>query len=346
MNKTITPFAQHFQDALQAYLKGPSEHPNSARLIGREALESGISKLDLVRTYDEAMMALSNTDLTVVKNMQYQLSAGGCFIVEALAVLEEQSMRDKQTAYEALQRANEELERKSTCYSKLLIESRQLAHKLLLVQEEERREISRELHDEVAQILAGIHVRLAALKEQGSISQQNLEQSICQTQQMIEESVVVVHRYARKLRPALLDDLGLCPALRSFIKELPRPNELEIIFTEANEVEKMDNVRRTVFYRVTQEALQNIVHHAEAKCATVELLEIQNGIRLVVHDDGKAFAVDEVFASKDYTRLGLIGMKERVEMVSGKFSIDSAPGKGTTVSAEIPFLANFEESSL
>jgi signal transduction histidine kinase len=352
MKKKITPFAQQYQEALRVHLGEPSLNnglSNAARILGREAVERGMGVLDIARVHDQAMLVITGKPSADASHPPNQPSAGGAFLLESLAAVEVQNEQTHQAISEALKRGEQQLAEKSVRYDELLAESRllqsqsqQLAHKILLAQEEERKEISRELHDEVAQILAGVNVRLAALREIGVLGHQSLEQSILQAQQLVEQSVDTVHRFARKLRPAMLDDLGLIPALRSLIKELSHPEKLKIRFKAVDEVENLDNMRRTILYRVAQEALLNVVHHADAKYATVELLEIPGGIRLVVYDDGKAFQVDD---PKNYQRLGLIGMKERVEMVRGKFSIDSAPGKGTTVTAEIPALVNLEESS-
>jgi signal transduction histidine kinase len=355
MKTEITPFAQQYQEALRVHLGEPSlDHgpSNAARILGREAVECGMGVLDIARIHDQAMLVITGESSADASHPPDQPSAGGTFLLESLAAVEVQNEQTHQATSEALKRGEQQLAEKSVRYDELLAESRllqaqsqQLAHKILLAQEEERKEISRELHDEVAQILAGVNVRLAALRKIGVLGHQSLEQSILQTQQLVEQSVDTVHRFARKLRPAMLDDLGLIPALRSFIKELPRPKALKIRFKVVDEVEELDNMRRTVFYRVAQEALLNVVHHADATYATVELLTIPGGIRLVVHDDGKAFRVDDVFYSKNCGRLGLIGMKERVDMVGGKFFIESTLETGTTIRADIPFLINFEENN-
>ncbi|MGZ0709199.1 histidine kinase [Coraliomargarita sp. W4R53] len=349
----ISSYAQQYQQALRRHLEEASfgsEHLNAARSLGREAVESGLNVLDIVRIHDQAMRAIEAKPSAETKPPSDELSAGGAFLLESLAEVEVQNRQRYEATRDALELRERELANKSASYDELLVESRrlqeqsqQLSHRILLAQEEERREISRELHDQVAQILAGVNVRLAALREIGVLGRQNLERSLVQTQQMIEESVDTVHRFALRLRPTMLDDLGLIPSLRSFIKELPRSEKLEINFTGVNEVEAMDNVRRTVFFRVAQEALRNVVQHADATSATVELTEIPGGIRLIVQDDGKAFQVE---SSKNYQRLGLIGMKERVGIVGGKFSIESTPDQGTIVCAEIPFLANLEVGSL
>jgi signal transduction histidine kinase len=92
-----------------------------------------------------------------------------------------------------------------------------------------------------------------------------------------------------------------------------------------------------VLYRVAQEALTNVVRHARARCATVLIRKTSDAVRLEICDDGKSFSVDRMLAAKQGGRLGLLGMRERVEMVGGRFVIESTPGKGTTVSVEIPF---------
>lgn len=227
--------------------------------------------------------------------------------------------------------------------------SRRLAHQVLLAQEKERKEISRELHDEVAQILAGINVRLAALTAASNVDGRSLRRKIAQTQRLVQRSVSVVHRFARELRPAMLDDLGLIPALRAYIRDLPGRkgrNGLRVRFTAFLGVEALDNFRRTVLYRVAQEALTNVTRHAHARSATVGIKKIPNGVRLEVHDNGKSFRPDRILDSSAPKRLGLLGMQERVEMAGGTFAIESTPGKGTTVRAEIPFRGNGRRQSL
>jgi signal transduction histidine kinase len=346
-------FEQQYQAALLRHLNGRSrKRPSSrpARLLGGSAFEAGVNVQGLVRMHDKVLSAIAARIQVNRPAVPGQPSSGAVFLLEALMTLEEQILQTHQSACEELEAGESQLAKKSARFSKQLAESRrqqkqsqQLAHQILLAQEEERREISRELHDEVAQILAGINVRLAALRETGSISHKNLEKSIAQTQQMIEASVIVVHRYARKLRPAMLDDLGLIPALRSFIKELPHTKDLTIRLETTPEVETMDNMRRTVFYRVAQEALLNVVRHAEARTATISLVAIPKGIRLEIQDDGKAFEMADMVATVDYQRLGLLGMKERVQMVGGKFYVESKPGKGTNVRAVIPYLTNLRD---
>lgn len=215
-------------------------------------------------------------------------------------------------------------------------QSRTLAHRVLVAQEEERKTISRELHDEIAQLLAAVNVQLAALSETASIDTLSLQKKIAQTRQLVTQSVEVVHRFARELRPAMLDDLGLIPALRSYIRGLPGRKGLQIRFLAFSGVGALTNARRTVLYRVTQEALMNVARHANASSVTVRIRKIAEAVRLEIHDNGKSFRVDRVFAANPKHRLGLLGMRERVEMEGGVFAIESSPTSGTRVSAEFP----------
>ncbi|MFZ2655502.1 MAG: sensor histidine kinase [Victivallales bacterium] len=241
--------------------------------------------------------------------------------------------------------AEESLKKSKHHYDQLLEHSRimqeqmrQLSRQILLAQEEERKHISRELHDDISQLLTGINVRLAALKAESTINTGNLRKKISTTQRLVEKSVAAVHRFARELRPAMLDDLGLIPALLAFMKEFGKRTGLQIRFTAmaAGKIEQLNNIKRTVLYRVAQEALTNVTRHAHASQAKVSIQIQADAICMTVSDNGKSFDVDRVLKAIRFRRLGILGMRERVEMVGGTFLIESAPGKGTTVRVQIP----------
>ena len=258
--------------------------------------------------------------------------------VEALAAANQEADREiaQRRAVEASLRESEQTQRELLAESRQLhAQLRHLTHQILLTQEEERKRISRQLHDEISQILVGINVQLDALAVAALINSRVLRKRIAKTQRLVGESIEVVHRFARGLRPAMLDDLGLIPALRSLVKEMSGRKGLRIKFTAFAGVEALDPIRRTVFYRIAQEALTNVARHARAHRAIVRILRIPDGVRLEIHDDGKSFSADRALLAEHSGHLGLIGMRERVEMVGGRFAIESAQGKGTTVTAEI-----------
>ena len=215
---------------------------------------------------------------------------------------------------------------------------RDLTHQILTAQEEERKKISRELHDEVVQTLVGINVELGALVHGNSAGVRQMKDKIAHTQRLVEKSVDSVHRFARELRPAVLDDLGLIPALQAFCTGLAGRKNLKIKLTAFGGVEKLDGAKRTVLFRVAQEALTNIARHARATKAELTITHIPGAIRMVIADNGQSFPVEKILRAKNPKRLGLVGMKERVEMVGGNLTIESVSGKGTTVRVEIPFL--------
>ncbi len=237
------------------------------------------------------------------------------------------SNRRGKEEYRALFLASEEMQKKL----------RQLTRQVLTVQEAERRHISREWHDVVVQTLVGINVELAALGRVAGAGARPLQAKIGRTQRLVEESVHAVHQFARELRPAVLDDLGLVPALQAFMKTIAVRNKMKLHLTAFAGVEALDNDRRTVLYRVAQEALTNVVRHAEASRVEVHIVEVSGVVRMAVRDNGKSFDVARALSAKTNKRLGLLGMRERVEMLGGAVTIESVVGQGSTVRAEMPF---------
>jgi PAS domain S-box-containing protein len=216
---------------------------------------------------------------------------------------------------------------------------RTISHQILVVQENERKRISRELHDDICQLLVGVDVHLAGFAKSAAINPRGIPRTLGPLRQLMADAVHTVHRFARDLRPAMLDDLGLIPALGYYIKHFPKRRGWRIQFTAFAGVEALDNDKRTVLYRIAQEALANVAKHASCSVVKVAIRKVRGGACLEVTDNGKGFKAGAHGSGKLNTRLGLIGMRERVEMVGGRFSVASVPGKGTTVRAEIPFAA-------
>ena len=213
---------------------------------------------------------------------------------------------------------------------------RHISHRSLMIEEEQRKTISRALHDEISQMLVGINAHLEAFSKAAAFKPDVVRQDVEPFRRLVSESLKTVHRFAGELRPAMLDDLGLIPALRYHIDHLPKVAGRTIKLTASEAVEALNNDKRTVLYRVVQEALANIAKHSGASVVTVILAKTRSGIRLEVGDNGKAFNVNLASTTAWRDRFGLIGMRERVEMVGGKFAIDSVEGVGTTIRAELP----------
>jgi len=338
--------------------------------LGREAVAFGLETLDLALIHEKTLLKLALPVNSLAAQTQ-MLKRAGMFFAEAITPLEEghrvavesnghlsrmnkalsQRTLDLATSNRQLKReiarrqvVEENLRQSEQQSGKLLAKSRflqeQLRHlsrRILLVQEEERKRISRELHDVVAQLLTGINVRLANLKAEASASSKGISQKISNTQKLVEKSVDVVHRFARELRPAVLDDLGLIPALHSYLKNYSEKTGLRVSLKAFAGLEKLSNAKRTVLYRVAQEALTNVARHAQASRVEMCIQNLPGAVLMLIRDDGKSFEVDQVVQARRSQCLGLLGMRERVEMVGGTFGVESAPGHGTTVRAQIPF---------
>lgn len=213
---------------------------------------------------------------------------------------------------------------------------RTLSHNILSAQEDERREISLELHDVISQTLVGINLRLAGLKREALVNPKGLNKNIASAQRLVTKSVNIVHHFARELRPAILDDLGLIPALRSFVDIFSKRTKIPISMHVFPEVHQLGNNKCTMLYRVAQESLNNVARHARASRIEISIRNLPEGICMKIMDNGKSFDVERTLQGKGSKRLGLQGMRERLEMVGGRFDIESAPGKGTTITALVP----------
>ncbi len=213
---------------------------------------------------------------------------------------------------------------------------RSLSRRLLTAHEEERMRISRDLHDAIGQTLTGINVGLASLRNESAADSRELAAAITLTQKLVERSMRTVHQFAWELRPTALDDLGLVPALRSYAATFAERTGIRVRFAADAEFGRLTGDGRTALFRVAQGALSNVERHAKAGRASLVLRSLPGVLRLEVKDHGRAFDVRRMDASKRNKHLGLLVMRERVEMVGGVFQIDSAPGRGTTVRADIP----------
>lgn len=213
---------------------------------------------------------------------------------------------------------------------------RHLSRKVLRAQEDERQRISRELHDVVAQTLAGINVQLATLNQAAAFTPRDLGRKIERTQRLVEHSMNIVHQFARELRPVTLDDLGLIPALHTFLKGFKQKTGIHVTLSAPASVNELNSDKRTVLFRVAQEALANIARHAQACKADVIIQKLDGAVCMSVKDNGRGFQEERVLRARKHRHLGLLGMRERVEMVGGTFAIQSAPRGGTVVLAEVP----------
>lgn len=275
------------------------------------------------------------SDLTVLKQAEQAHRR-----LETLAAANRELRQEivRREAVEAALRLSEQKHRRLLKQAHRLQEQlRHLSHGILQAQEDERKRISRELHDDITQTLVGINVHLETLARQAAINPTLLKARVARTQRVVEKLLNIIHQFARELRPTALDDLGLTVTLRSLLKDFMKRTGIRVRFSTFAEVEQLDNSRLTVLYRVVQSALANVAEHAHASQVKVSLRRRGDQVRLEISDNGRSFSAARVFQARRNKHLGLLGMRERVEMVGGHFTVESAPGRGTTIQAVVPF---------
>lgn len=211
---------------------------------------------------------------------------------------------------------------------------RRLGVRILMVQEEERRRVARELHDDFSQRLALLAIDLEQLAQRPPATRQDWDARIRAMWSQTQELTSDIHRLSHQLHPSKLEDLGLVLAVRSYCHELTKQGKLAVEFSDANVPRSLPNEVALCLYRIVQEALRNVVKHSDSKTAVVELKAEAQEIQLEVSDSGKGFDLE---AAKAGEGLGLASMRERVRSLGGEFSIWSRPSHGTRVEVRIPF---------
>jgi len=210
-----------------------------------------------------------------------------------------------------------------------------LSHRLVEIQENERRYVARELHDEASQALTSLLVGMSLLGRQVDEPESVLK-GIAGLKHTVEAVMENLHRLAMDLRPASLDHLGLEAALRQYIQSISKDHNLIIQLENVGLPERLPAGIETALYRIIQEALTNSVRHAHATRVDILLENLENKLVVVIEDDGVGFDPNEIQRGG---RLGVFGMQERAEMLEGKLWIESSPGKGTTIQVEVPYAA-------
>jgi two-component system sensor histidine kinase UhpB len=225
----------------------------------------------------------------------------------------------------------EELVRLAASFRRMLVriedERRRSGRLVLRAQEEERRRLARDLHDEVNQALTAILLRLQALSQ---AAPPDLEDELTELKRLVNQAMSELLQLARQLRPTALDDHGLLPAMASQIRRFAAQTGIK---TDLNATGKSSLApdEEIAVYRIAQEALANIARHAGAKKVEVDLRTGSDGVELTVRDDGRGFEPDE-----PANGLGLGGMAERARLVGGELTIESRPGAGTELSLRVP----------
>jgi signal transduction histidine kinase len=218
----------------------------------------------------------------------------------------------------------------------------EMLRRIVAAQESERQRIARELHDETGQALTAIGLGLRGIASSRRNDGDKTGENLRQLEQLVEHSLMELQRLIADLRPSHLDDLGLGATIRWYGGEIEKRLPLEVYVTVHEEKTSLSTEVITTLFRITQEALTNVIKHSAADIARVSLDYTDNGVRLEVTDDGVGF---DRTAMQDMSRpsWGLIGMQERASLLGGTFDINSYPGSGTRVSVYIPYNNPTEE---
>jgi len=221
---------------------------------------------------------------------------------------------------------------------------RLLSQRAINAHEEERKRIAQSLHDDTGQALTMLIIHLERLENQHSQAQPALRDKLAIVRQLASDTLGELRKIIQGLRPSMLDDLGLVPAIRWYARSCLEEAgiKVDIDATEIDEPLSLD-VRITLF-RIAQEAINNIVRHSKARGATIKLVQQANSITLRITDDGHGFDTDQISAEAiQKQRWGLVGIIERAELVGGKVQLASQPGHGTTIEVTMPWSSSMED---
>lgn len=357
-----------YQSILHDFLAQPDEGIlQQAYEFGRAAMNAGLGVFDIIRLHHQALI-----DGVLPRDVEAARFAPALqsFLLEVLSPFEaahrgfRRALERMQQLNEALGERNEalasvnaqlqqeiatrqhteaELRESKDHYLRLFYQARamedglrDLSGQVLAAQEEERKRISRDLHDEVGQALTAVNVAVAMLKRQAA-GDLAFERKVAEAETLLAQSMETVHRFARELRPALLDHLGLHSALRAHLATFSRQTGIEVELVAHPALARIDGQRGEALFRVAQEALSNVYKHAQATKVKIEFTLAGDTLRMAIADNGRAFSVPEkIGGHKRSGRLGLLGMQERLRLVGGNLAVDSTPGRGTCVQAELP----------
>jgi two-component system sensor histidine kinase UhpB len=228
--------------------------------------------------------------------------------------------------------AVEEIDRLAASFRRILgridSERRRSGRLVIRAQEEERRRLARDLHDEVNQALTAILLRLEALSHGAA---PDTGDELLELKKLVNQAMAELLHLARQLRPTALDDHGLVPAIESQLRRFSAQTGVQAELRTEGDPDALDSDQEIVVYRVAQEALSNVAQHASARRVELGLSADNDGVELTIRDDGRGFD-----PGADYDTLGLSGMSERARLLGGRLDVQSHPGGGTALTLQVP----------
>jgi PAS domain S-box-containing protein len=287
----------------------------SPRLPGERVSDRAVTEKRLVKSIETGAVLDSGEIVWA------EVSVAPLTVPDARGVVIMHDITKRKRAAEQLEKANRLL--------------RVLSRRRVQVQEDERRHLARELHDQIGQALTAIKISVQSAKR--SKKRDRIEANLDKAAAVLDQLLVQVRQITLDLRPAALDDLGLGPALRLVLHDYARRTGWHIRFVGDPNLERPDPEVETACFRIALEAMTNIVRHAHAQKVWLELHNAADSLHLIVRDDGVGFDAADAEKRVERDRLGLVGMRERAIAVGGGFECKSRPGRGTEVHALLPY---------
>ncbi|MBP7330948.1 MAG: sensor histidine kinase [Firmicutes bacterium] len=221
-----------------------------------------------------------------------------------------------------------------------LQKTQEMALGIIRAQEEERKRVAREIHDGPAQSMANIVMRAEFCLKLLDMEPEKVRDELIALQHLVRSSLTDVRKIIFDLRPMVLDDLGLEPAIKRYLSNYNEQYGLQINYLFFGRQRRLDSTVEVALFRIIQEMVTNIRKHARAKNAVVKIELLRKKINIYVKDDGIGFDPDLVMSDKDGEGYGLIGMRERIQLLRGEMNIVSAPGQGAAISVSVPLDSN------
>jgi len=318
---TKTPPARLLGSSIQSIIK-PAERKVFGTTLCQSA-EGPTRKEFSIRAADRSLVPV----LLSIKHLKLEGMDAFCMVVTDIT--------DRKRAEEALHESERHYRKLFLEGQDLQVELQRLSREILRVQEEERRRISRELHDEMGQALTAISLNLEKLKTNGKPSE--VEKQIQSVQNLVEKASDFIRLFSHRIHPSMLEDLGLFPALRSFVRDFQKNTGIRVNLRFSGTPGRASVEQNVALYRIVQESLTNVLKHSGTRSARVMIRKSSKAITLEVVDNGKGFESAGISGTRERRRgFGILGMRERARLVGARFMILSRPGKGTRVRVHLP----------
>lgn len=343
-------FSKEYASSLKAYLDSPSEALlHEAYKLARLAIAEGIGVLELVSAHQQALSGILREEREWERSVELeeQLERATEYLSESLSPFEiaHKSFLEANAQLRSLtMNLEKQVEERTNALKEQEGRVRFLLQKLIAAQEKEREQLAKELHDDAGHLIASLRITLDRLSKALPADAGEAERMAAEAQSLMEHIAATTRRVIAHLHPAVLDELGLVPALQWLTEKALRSLNVEVRFQVDDKI-KLPREAEVVCYRIAQTAIDNIVRYSQAKHVSFSLQqyakENSDIVVMIVKDDGKGFDPSSTkYDPRNQRGLGLANMRERATVIGGRVEVESAPGKGTTIEVSIPLSVN------